>query len=104
MTIVFEQDIAIDYRDGVHLDAESADDLWTFWATATRHPVATARKLFPNRPKGYVRITRDLAAMAANLATAKDLRKRGQIGRAAVYEGIADRIYQDMRPRELVSW
>lgn len=80
-----------------NFDAHGAEWLTDFWHLATvRAPVRLARKLFRDRPKGYVTATRDLGHYAANLATARRCRERGQIESARAYERIADSIYDSL--------
>lgn len=87
-------DLLADYRDyGTvpNLDAMSADDLMSFWATHQRGCNRAALGLSgPNS----VNTTGDLACYASNKATAISCRLRGDINAATMYEGIADRIYQ----------
>lgn len=46
------------------------DKLWTFWTKTNRvKPISEARKYFPSRPKGYVRVFKDLGNYASNMAT-----------------------------------
>ncbi len=90
MSRLVEQYGAAPNLDGVH-----QDELWEFWqATNSVRPIVMARRLFPDRPKGYVAVTRDLGNYAANRATAMKCRLEGQIDTALMYESICERIYQ----------
>lgn len=72
-------------------------DLWEIWKrTNTVRPIAFACQLFPDAPKGFVRVTKDLGNYAANKATAMQCRLRGDINAALMYEGICERIYNDL--------
>lgn len=89
----FEDDTGAPNLDG----ASCSDDLMKFWTWAQNcHPVITGRRLFPERPKGYVTATRDLGAYAANKATAMTAREAGSIRSAQCYETICDTIYADL--------
>lgn len=78
----------------MNFDGMNRDELWAFWKrTNSVRPIATARELFPDRPKNFVRVTKDLGNYACNKAVAMDLRIDGQIQSALMYEGICDRIY-----------
>jgi hypothetical protein len=80
-----------------NLDCEDSDTLWEFWKRFNSvRPVAQARLLFPDRPKGYVSAARSLAGYASNKATAMSCRIEGKIESALVYEKICDRIYSDL--------
>lgn len=70
------------------------EKLWEFFE---RHkwPLRSS-KLFPTRPPGYMAAERNLAHYACNKAVAMDCRERGDIQSAQLYEGIADRIYQQL--------
>lgn len=88
-----------------NLDAMFPDDLREFGTRATLRgirPIALARTLFPDKPKGYVRATRDLGHYAWNKATAMGLRERGEIARALSYEWICDSIYNNLP--EFARW
>lgn len=62
-------------------------------------PIAFARKLFPDRPTGYINTTLDLRNYAWYTITAMQFRRRGDIPLALEYEEMRDRIY-----RELPIW
>jgi len=80
--------------DTLNLDGMNADELMDFWMkTNSVRPIAFAKQLFPTRPKGYVRITRELGCYASNKATAMECRTRGQIRSALMYEDICERIH-----------
>ena len=81
----------------LNLDSETPKELWVFWQRANSvRPIALARQLFPNREKGYVRATKMLGCYASNKATAISCRLNGQIDSALMYEGICDRIYNEL--------
>jgi hypothetical protein len=78
----------------LNFDGMTYDELMEFWKKANSvRPIAFARELFPDRPRGYVATTRDLGNYASNKATAVGLRLQGRIQNALQYEGICDRIY-----------
>lgn len=78
-------------------------ELWEFWKSASGvRPIATARKLFPTRPRGYVRATKDLGNYAVNKATAMRCRLDGGINTALIFEDICDTIYD--RLPEYAKW
>jgi hypothetical protein len=81
--------------DEINLDCMDRDELEDFATEATNglRPVNLARTLFPHRPAGYVRATRELGHYAWNKLTAMGCRKRGDVSSALVYEEICDRIY-----------
>lgn len=81
--------------EGINLDGfPNAATLWEFWKATNRlRPLTTAKALFPSRPKGYVRVTKDLGHYAANKATAMGLRQEGRIDTALMYERICESIY-----------
>lgn len=81
----------------VNLDCLSIDgqDLIVWWRDHSRG-VNCARALFPDRPKGYVHATRDLANYASNKGTAMLCRSRGDISGAQSYEAICNRIYSQL--------
>jgi hypothetical protein len=86
-----------------NLDCATPDELMAFWSrTNSVRPISFARQLFPERPKGYVGVTRDLGCYASNKATAIELRLDGKIQDALMYEGICDRIYD--RLPEYARW
>ena len=84
------------FDSGVNLDAENEKDLMSFWHMVHLHPVCVARRIFPQAPKGYTSVTKDLGAYAYNKATAIRCRVRGAIERALMYEGICERIWNDL--------
>ncbi len=86
-----------------NLDGVDPAELWEFWqATNSVRPIRMARRLFPDRPKGYVSVTRDLGCYASNRATAMKCRVEGKISIAQDYETICDRIYS--RLPEYAKW
>lgn len=66
----------------------SRDELMEFWWEHNILSRKKAEKLFPDKPKGYVRTMKDLAAYASNLATYKQYGKE--------YGKIADIIYSEL--------
>jgi hypothetical protein len=78
-----------------NLDAMTSDELMTFWM---RHQGGRQgyRELFPNGGPGTIRATSKLACYASNKATAMTCRLDGRIDTALMYEGIADRIYNEL--------
>lgn len=75
------------------LDLAGALELQAFWALAKERPEFTARSLFPDRPRGYKRATQGLGEYAINKAIATELRLRGEVEKAIVYEEIGEAIY-----------
>lgn len=71
-----------------------ADALWDFWIQTQQACRQTARRLFPDRPRGYVKATADLGHHAANRATAMRLRAQGHMAAAQNCEAICDQIYE----------
>lgn len=68
-----------------------------FWReTNSVRPRGKAQELFPEEPKGYVKVTKNLGNYASNKATAIFLRTEGNIAGAMAYEDIADRIYNNL--------
>lgn len=81
----------------LNLDCCEPADLWALWKrTNSVRPISFAKQLFPLRPKGYVRATKDLGNYASNKAVAMDLRLKGQIQGALSYEAICERIYNQL--------
>jgi len=78
----------------LNLDCMESDDLMAFWMKHQRG--RGYRTFFPNGGKGTKTATGDLAAYAANKATAQTCRKRGDIQAAMIYETICDNIYNDL--------
>lgn len=94
---------ATEATEGINLDGMSQEELWTFFTSCKGvRPITRARKLFPSMPKGFVRATKSLANYAANKSTAMVCRARGEINSALMYEGIADRIYNELP--EYAKW
>ena len=79
-----------------NLDAMERDELMMFWNRSDKHPVDTARGLFPAQYGGYVTATKDLGHYAANKAAAMLCRSTGDINSALMYEGICERIYDSL--------
>lgn len=86
--------LTLNERGAPNLDGQSVDWLMAFWHMTYIGGWAPARFLFPDRPKGYVGVTRALGNYAANKATAQGCREKGNISGALVYERIADTIYE----------
>lgn len=83
-----------------NLDCETSDDLLAFWTKHQRGRSYLA--LFPSGGVGTKRATADLANYASNKATAQTCRLLGDIRSAAMYEDIADRIYEGLP--EFAKW
>ncbi|MHC4299607.1 MAG: hypothetical protein ACYS7Y_20195 [Planctomycetota bacterium] len=81
----------------VNLDGMHESELYVF-AAATRgtSPRRAARRLFPEMPSGVLQVVRDLKNYAWNKVTAMACRSRGEIDTAIMYEGICERIYEDL--------
>lgn len=94
---VVDPDFQIPVASELNLDAASHEFVYSFAValgcvgTVSRE---NARRLFPDRPKGYVREAGNLRNYAWNKHTAMRLRRLGNSSRAMDYEGICDRIYQ----------
>jgi hypothetical protein len=90
--------------DDMNLDGYvDPQDLWDIWkATNSVRPISFARQLFPEAPKGFVRATKDLGNYASNKATAMRCRLDGKINEALMYEGICERIYNELP--EYAKW
>lgn len=82
-----------DEDGGPNLDSWTETDLTLFWRMSRRHPIRTARALQPDRRKGYVRASEQLAAYAFDKSLAMVLRTKGQIDKALFYEASADQRY-----------
>ena len=86
-----------DTAKDLNLDSESPESLMAFWSrTNSVRPIAFARQLFPDCPRGFVRATKDLGYYASNKATAMSCRLRGDINAALMYEEICDRLYRQL--------
>lgn len=79
-----------------NLDAMSADSLMDFWHKYHRPGRKDAAALIGDTRKGYTRLASDLANYACNKAVAMRCRESGDISTATMYEGIAERIYNDL--------
>jgi hypothetical protein len=66
------------------------------------HPVKFARAAFPDRPRGWIEATKDIANYCWNKLTAMRCRKEGHINRAMMYEEICDKIYKELP--EYAKW
>ena len=86
----------------MNLDGIDKDELWHLHNLLRQHPVAEARRWFPDRPRGYVAATRTLEHYAANKATAMKLRAEGNVATAMVYEAICERLYKQLP--EFARW
>jgi hypothetical protein len=78
------------------MESGDREALMLFWARTHQHPVKTARKLFPTKPRGYVTATVDLSHYASNKSTAIQCRLTGQIQAALIYETICENIYKTL--------
>ena len=76
----------------MELDKLSREELMAFWARVNRHPVKTARELFPERQELYVSATKSLGAYASNLAAMLYCHEKGDKHEAGMYRFICDRI------------
>lgn len=83
----------------IAFDDMDANALGKFWAKYHRPHRKDAEMLVGARPH-YVRVAQALANYAINLASAKTCRLQGNIHGAQIYEGAADRIYDDL-PEDL---
>ncbi len=83
-------------RLAVNLDAMTPDDLWEIHNRLHQHPVLEARKLFPEKPQGYVAAAHTLKNYCANKAVAMKLRLEGRIAVALRYEAICERLYGEL--------
>lgn len=79
-----------------NLDGMDRTELWTFFEDHKQGTHTISARLFPNRPRGYTVAARNLAHYACNKAVAMDCRARGDILGAGIYEGICERIYNDL--------
>jgi hypothetical protein len=80
-----------------NLDAMTASELMTFWASYRGiRPVTPAQLMFPNNRVGRVKAFHDLQCYASNKATAIQCRQRGDIQTAQIYESICERIYSQL--------
>ena len=86
----------------MNLDGIDKDELWHLHNLLRQHPLAEARRWFPDRPRGYLRAARTLKHYAANKATAMGLRLAGKVADALQYEGICDRLYKQLP--EFARW
>jgi hypothetical protein len=77
-------------------DGMTQKELVEFWNRADKHPIDTARELFPAQYAGYVRATRQLGHYASNKAAAMLSRGMGDIPTAQMYENICDDIYSKL--------
>jgi hypothetical protein len=89
---------------GINLDGYSQSDeaMLKLANVLTRSATSAARVLFPGRPKGFVRATKDLGRYAWNQGTAMRLRLTGDVNLASDYEAICDRIYAGLP--EFARW
>lgn len=86
----------------MNLDGIDKDELWNLHERLRQHLVAEARKLFSERPEGYLRAARTLKHYAANKATAMGLRAEGKVSTAMTYETICERLYKQLP--EFARW
>jgi hypothetical protein len=76
--------------DGWSIDPDDITKLARCLETQSRH---VGQIMFPDRPKGYVTATRNLAHYAWNKSTAMRCRLIGRITDALIYEEICEKIY-----------
>ena len=89
--------MVIHFEEGApNLDCDFPDEIWNAAVALEQCPAGIGRIMFPNRPKGYVRATRNLAHYAYNKATAMRCRLKGDITAALMYEAICERIYNNL--------
>lgn len=81
-----------------NLDAMSYEELRDFLQHVGigPRPVEAARRLFPDRPRGYLVATRKLRSYGWNKVSAVGCRVRGDVEMAKTYEAICDRIYREL--------
>lgn len=84
----------------LNLDCMPIEELQSFAVACgtCRCSLDAARRLFPDRPRGYRRAATQLSSYAWNKLTAMRCRGRGEINTALVYERICDRIYSQLPP------
>ena len=82
----------------MNLDAMEPDDLLEFCEKAALHPTQVGRRLFPERPRGYVAATEALATYALNKAVAMSCRLKNKVDQAELYERACQRIYESLPP------
>lgn len=80
----------------MNLDAMPANNLWALFNRLSHRLIKEARKLFPEKPQGYVGAARTLKRYAASKATAMSLRATGNIAAALRYEAICERLYKEL--------
>ena len=78
------------------IQAWSNEQLWDLWSWTRYRPVRSARAMFPDRPKGYVRAAHDLGNWASNFATMVRCRQEGKIKEAVMYCDILQRIWNKL--------
>lgn len=98
----------VPHATNLNLDAMPREALIEFamvvgGGSATTTWRRAARRLFPDRPKGYVNAASALRNYAWNRATAIRCRERGDIPAALVYETICNHIY-DALPGWAKGW
>lgn len=71
----------------------SAEQLVDFSVAIDRHPVSEARRLFPDRQKGYVRAAKDLSNWAWNRQAELTCRRTGDQTGEQIYGKICKDIY-----------
>ena len=76
-----------------NLDAMHETDLKAFYVAALYSTSKKALELFPDKPAGFTRETKNLGHYACNKATAMSCRISGKIPEAQEYERICERIY-----------
>jgi hypothetical protein len=78
-----------------NLDDMDEADIREFAEKVRENPARFAATIFPNKPSGYVKVTKDLGNYAWNKLTAIGLRKGGQVKKAKTYEDICDKMYRE---------
>ena len=94
----------INVLDYLNLDCATMDELYSFinFVGNGVKPAKAAKVLFPNKEKGFIRITKDLRNYAWNQISARNCRIAGKIQEAGYYESICDKIYEGLP--EFVKW
>jgi len=83
-----------------NFDAMDVETLKAWWVER-QHMIQgkqrkDAAKMFPLKPRGYVRAAQNLVNYAVNKSVAMNLRLEGKIDVARQYELIADNIYNNL--------
>ena len=79
-----------------NFDGMNREELSAWWKDHQRPTRTQAANVFPGRPRGYVRLVKDLANYACNKSVAMKCRADGKIQEAQMYEEICERIYTEL--------